>query len=112
MFGDILSDESSLISGSLGLLPSASIGDNKSMFEPIHRSYPEAKGKNIANPIGAILSVGMMLDYFGMCKEKNLLFKAVKNSILCGISTEDINKSNPCTTDYVGDYIAKYIVNQ
>ncbi|WP_185877853.1 3-isopropylmalate dehydrogenase [Blattabacterium cuenoti] len=112
MFGDILSDESSIITGSLGLLPSASIGENhKSMFEPVHGSYPEAKGKNIANPIGCILSVGMMLNHFGMYKEKNLLYQAVKNSILCKVSTEDINKSNPSNTEDVGNYITKYILN-
>ncbi|WP_185864983.1 3-isopropylmalate dehydrogenase [Blattabacterium cuenoti] len=112
MFGDILSDESSVISGSLGLLPSASIGDNKKyLFEPVHGSYPIAKGKNIANPIGCILSAAMMLDYFGMLKEKILLEKAVKMSILNKISTEDINTDNPSGTEEVGNYIEKYIFN-
>ncbi|WP_185862100.1 3-isopropylmalate dehydrogenase [Blattabacterium cuenoti] len=113
MFGDILSDESSVITSSLGLLPSASIGDNKSMFEPIHGSYPQAKGKNIANPLGCILSGSMMLEYFGMDKEKNILEKAVKNSIKKQICTQDIiDKKISSTTEEVGNYIEKYIKNQ
>src|SRR5580765_6778071 len=66
MFGDIISDEASVISGSLGLLPSASIGKGAALFEPIHGSYPQAAGKDIANPIGSILSAAMMLDHFGL----------------------------------------------
>ncbi|WP_185867103.1 3-isopropylmalate dehydrogenase [Blattabacterium cuenoti] len=113
MFGDILSDESSVLTSSLGLLPSASIGNNKSMFEPIHGSYPQAKGKNIANPLGCILSSSMMLEYFGMHKEKNILEKAVKNSIEKKICTPDIIDSKlSSTTEEVGNYIEKYILNQ
>ncbi|AFJ90983.1 3-isopropylmalate dehydrogenase [Blattabacterium sp. (Blaberus giganteus)] len=113
MFGDILSDESSILTSSLGLLPSASIGYDKSMFEPIHGSYPKAKGKNIANPLGCILSGSMMLEYFGMHKEKNILEKAVKNSIEKKICTPDIIDSKlSSTTEEVGDYIKKYIMNQ
>ena len=66
MFGDIFSDEASVISGSLGLLPSASVGVSSALFEPIHGSYPQAAGKDIANPIGSILSAAMMLDHFGL----------------------------------------------
>ncbi|ACY40103.1 3-isopropylmalate dehydrogenase [Blattabacterium sp. (Blattella germanica) str. Bge] len=113
LFGDILSDESSVIASSLGLLPSASIGNNKSMFEPIHGSYPQAKGKNIANPLGCILSGSMMLEYFGMHKEKNLLEEAVKKSIEARICTQDlIDTEFSSTTEEVGDYIEKYIRNQ
>lgn len=112
MFGDILSDEASLISGSLGILPSASIGDKNAMFEPVHGSYPKAKGKNIANPIGCILSMGMMLKYFGLKKEEKLLKKAVKHSIDSGVCTEDINYIfSPNTTKEVGNFIRKYIKN-
>ncbi len=64
MFGDIISDEASVISGSLGLLPSASVGNSSALFEPIHGSYPQAAGKDIANPLGSILSAAMMLDHF------------------------------------------------
>ncbi|WP_185877332.1 3-isopropylmalate dehydrogenase [Blattabacterium cuenoti] len=111
MFGDILSDESSVINGSIGLLPSASIGNNNLLFEPIHGSYPKAKGKNIANPIGSILSSKMMLDYFGMKEEGNAIEYAVKKSISEGIVTEDIMKNNNfLSTEDVGNYIEKYIL--
>ncbi|WP_185876788.1 3-isopropylmalate dehydrogenase [Blattabacterium cuenoti] len=114
MFGDILSDEASVITSSLGLLPSASIGENKrSMFEPVHGSYPQAKGKNIANPLGCILSASMMLGYFEMYKEKNLLEEAVKKSIENKICTPDIIDSHSSsTTEEVGSYISQYIQNQ
>jgi 3-isopropylmalate dehydrogenase len=113
MFGDILSDESSVLTSSLGLLPSASIGNGKSMFEPIHGSYPKARGKNIANPLGCILSGSMMLEYFGMYKEKNLLEEAVKSSIEKKVCTPDIIDSKlSFSTEVVGDYIAQYITNQ
>lgn len=65
MFGDIISDEASVIGGSIGLMPSASVGESNSMFEPIHGSYPQAKGKGIANPLASILSAAMMLDHLG-----------------------------------------------
>src|SRR3954466_3964987 len=76
MFGDIISDEASVISGSLGMLPSASIGTNTALFEPIHGSYPSAAGKDIANPVGSILSAAMMLDYFDMKEEAALVRSA------------------------------------
>ncbi len=63
LFGDILTDEASVISGSMGLMPSASVGSENALYEPIHGSYPEAAGKNIANPIASILSLSMMLDH-------------------------------------------------
>ena len=69
MFGDIISDEASVLSGSLGLMPSASVGNKSVLFEPIHGSYPQATGKDIANPIGSILSTAMMLEYLGMREE-------------------------------------------
>ena len=76
MFGDIISDEASVLSGSLGLLPSASIGTGAALFEPIHGSYPQAAGKDIANPLGSILSAAMMLDHFGLADEA----QAVRNA--------------------------------
>src|SRR6478672_6447322 len=76
MFGDIISDEASVISGSLGLLPSASIGVSSALFEPIHGSYPQAAGKDIANPIGSILSAAMLLDYFELFEEAALVRSA------------------------------------
>jgi len=78
MFGDILSDEASVITGSLGLLPSASIGSGSALFEPIHGSYPQAAGKDIANPLGSILSAALMLDHFELHQEASLIREAVE----------------------------------
>lgn len=110
MFGDILTDEASVISGSLGLMPSASIGTGVSLFEPIHGSYPEGAGKGIANPIGAILSAAMMLEYsFGMVNESNLIKKAVKASLNGGVVTKDLNFQNFYFTSEVGDTVASLL---
>src|SRR5674476_450821 len=82
LFGDILTDEASVISGSMGLLPSASIGLHTSVFEPIHGSYPQAAGKNIANPAATILSAAMMFEYaFGLMQEGALIREAIDHSI-------------------------------
>lgn len=111
MFGDILSDEASVLTGSLGLLPSASIGLSTSVFEPIHGSYPQAAGKNIANPLGTILSAAMMFDLaFNLKKEAEIIRTAVEKSIETDWVTEDLNRSNPKSTSDVGDWIAKYIL--
>ena len=113
MFGDILTDEASVINGSLGLLPSASVGIHTSLFEPIHGSYPQAAGKNIANPVATILSAAMMFDYaFNLQAEDNLIKEAVEKSIEANFVTEDLNKENPKSTSQVGDWIADYIANQ
>jgi 3-isopropylmalate dehydrogenase len=113
MFGDILSDEASVITGSLGLLPSASIGLSTSLFEPIHGSYPQAAGKNIANPLGTILSVAMMFDHaFKLNKEAEAIRKAVELSIDNDFVTEDLNRKNPKKTSEVGDWIADKICPQ
>ena len=110
LFGDVLTDEASVITGSLGLLPSASIGQLTSVFEPIHGSYPQAKGKNIANPLGTILSVAMMFEYaFKLNEEADLIRKAVARSMAEKFVTEDITKENPRSTSEVGDWIAEYI---
>jgi len=75
MFGDILSDEASVITGSLGLLPSASVGIHTSVFEPIHGSYPQAAGKDIANPLATVLSAAMMLELaLGYFRGKSLSY--------------------------------------
>jgi 3-isopropylmalate dehydrogenase len=111
MFGDILSDEASVLTGSLGLLPSASIGLSTSVFEPIHGSYPQAAGKNIANPIGTILSAAMMFDLaFNLKREAAIITAAVEKSIEADYVTEDLNKTNPMSTSQVGDWIADYIL--
>ena len=109
MFGDIISDEASVISGSLGLLPSASIGGHSALFEPIHGSYPQAAGKDIANPLGSILSAAMMLDHFQLHKEANLVREAVNWTLTNGFVTKDIEPVNFYFTSTVGDLISDYI---
>ena len=110
MFGDILTDEAAVISGSLGLLPSASVGNKISLYEPIHGSFPEAAGKGIANPVGAILSAAMMLEYsFGMKKESLMIQKAVEESLNKGIVTHELNNENYYSTSEVGDVIRSLI---
>jgi 3-isopropylmalate dehydrogenase len=109
MFGDIISDEASVISGSLGLLPSASIGNSAALFEPIHGSYPQAAGKDIANPLGSILSAAMMLDHFGMQTEANLVREAVNWTLQNGIVTRDLDPINFYFTSTLGEMICDYI---
>ncbi len=110
MFGDILTDEASVITGSLGMLPSASIGLHTSVFEPVHGSYPQAAGKNIANPLAAVLSAALMFEYaFSLHKEAMLIRQAVEQSLLAGIVTEDIEPMNPAKTSEVGDLLADWI---
>ena len=110
MFGDILTDEASVITGSLGLLPSASIGIHTSVFEPIHGSYPQAAGKDIANPIATILSAAMMLEFaFNLRTEGRAVREAVAASMTQGIVTRDIAQDKGYKTSEVGDWIAQYI---
>jgi len=110
MFGDILTDEASVITGSLGLLPSASIGIHTSVFEPIHGSYPQAAGKNMANPVATILSAAMMFEYaFNLAEEGKLIRDAVAASMKNGMVTEDIAEGKAYKTSEVGDWIAAYI---
>jgi len=112
MFGDIISDEASVISGSMGLMPSASIGVHTSVFEPIHGSYPQATGLNIANPIGTVLSAAMMFEYaFNLKEEAADIKKIVDKSLEEGIVTEDIaDKSKAYSTSEVGDWLAAQIL--
>jgi 3-isopropylmalate dehydrogenase len=109
MFGDIISDEASIIAGSLGLLPSASLGTETAMFEPVHGSYPQAAGKGIANPVATILSVAMMLQHLGLTKEAEAVEDAVEYAIHEGISTLDIAQGKSFNTEEVGDFILQYI---
>ena len=107
-FGDILTDEASCISGSMGLLASASVGAHTSLFEPIHGSYPQAAGKNIANPVAAILSAAMMFEYaFGLMDEGKAIREAVAASLEAGMTTEDLG--GRCSTSEAGDWIASRI---
>lgn len=109
MFGDIISDEASVLSGSLGMLPSASIGDNAALFEPIHGSYPQAAGKNIANPTGSILSAAMMLDYFELFEEAALIREAIEWALKNNHVTKDINSEKYCSTNQFGDLVCDFI---
>lgn len=112
MFGDILTDEASVITGSLGLLPSASIGTHTSLFEPIHGSYPQAAGKNIANPVATILSAAMMFEYaFADAAAGAAIRRAVDRSIEANVVTEDIAPQGvaPSSTTAVGDFVAMHI---
>ena len=114
IFGDILSDEASTISGSLGMLPSASMSDGKTpfLYEPIHGSAPDLAGKNEVNPIATILSVGMMLEYsFGEKAASNSIFRAVKSALSEGYRTKDIYEDGNiiCTTSKITDVIIEKI---
>ncbi|WP_417600462.1 3-isopropylmalate dehydrogenase [Owenweeksia hongkongensis] len=109
MFGDIISDEASVIGGSIGLLASASIGDEHGLFEPIHGSYPQAKGKNIANPIASILSAALLLDYLGLNEEGNAVREAVDIALANGVVTSDLDEHSTYGTKAVGDYISVLI---
>lgn len=112
MFGDILTDEASVITGSLGMLPSASIGLHTSVFEPIHGSYPQAAGKNIANPLATILSAALMFEYaFNLAEEGKAIRRAVAASMEAGVVTEDISQGGKAySTTEVGDWVAEYIL--
>jgi 3-isopropylmalate dehydrogenase len=109
MFGDIISDEASVIGGSIGLLPSASIGEENALFEPIHGSYPQAKGKGIANPVASILSTAMMLDYLDLPEAADKLRRAVEHAIENRYVTVDLNAEQHYSTGEVGSFIADYI---
>lgn len=112
MFGDILTDEGSVITGSMGLLASASVGEHTSVFEPIHGSYPQAAGKNIANPLATVLSAAMMFEYaFGLKDEGALIREAVEASMKEGVVTEDIVIGNgrAYKTSEVGEWLVGYI---
>jgi len=111
MFGDIISDEASVIAGSLGLLPSASVGEAVAVFEPIHGSYPQATGKGIANPIATILSAALLLDHLGLVIEAALVREAVDEALNNGILTQELNPHAPYSTEEVGNYIAFWIAD-
>lgn len=113
-FGDILTDEGSCISGSMGLLPSASIGESTPVFEPIHGSWPQAKGLNIANPLAQILSVAMLFEYFDLKEEGALIRKAVNASLDENVRTPEIQIEGGAKygTKEVGEWIVDYINKQ
>jgi len=111
MFGDILSDEASVITGSLGLLPSASVGIHTSVFEPVHGSYPQAAGKDIANPLATVLSAAMLLEIaLDLTGEARAIRDAVDKSMAEGVVTEDIaTEGKGYKTSEVGDWLAANI---
>jgi len=110
LFGDILTDEASVISGSMGLMPSASMGAEIALFEPIHGSYPQATGLNIANPMATVLSAAMMFENFGLQEEGKAIRAAVNKALSEGIVTEDLAEGGKSYgTTEVGDWLAKNI---
>ena len=110
LFGDILTDEASVISGSMGLMPSASVGTENALFEPIHGSYPQATGLNIANPMATVLSAAMMFENFGLQEEGKAIRAAVNSALDAGFVTEDLaDGGKSYGTKEVGDWLAKNI---
>ncbi|MGA3279365.1 MAG: 3-isopropylmalate dehydrogenase [Smithella sp.] len=110
LFGDILSDEAAMLTGSIGMLPSASLGEKTALYEPIHGSAPDIAGKNIANPLATILSVALMLRYsFSMPLEAGLIEKAVAETLKEGFRTQDIHQQNKklVGTGEMGDNVAR-----
>jgi 3-isopropylmalate dehydrogenase len=110
LFGDILSDEAAMLTGSIGMLPSASLGENIALYEPIHGSAPDIAGKNIANPLATILSVALMLRYsLSMPQEASLIEKAVAQTLKEGFRTQDIHQRGKklIGTEKMGDAVAK-----
>ncbi|MFM2393066.1 MAG: hypothetical protein RLZZ546_1048 [Bacteroidota bacterium] len=110
LFGDILSDEASVITGSIGMLPSSSIGEKHRLYEPIHGSYPQAAGRDIANPIGTILSVEMMLRDFDYKEEADEIKNAVNFCIKYQLLTEDMKALHNCACSQMGDIISTFIL--
>ncbi|MDP3360138.1 MAG: 3-isopropylmalate dehydrogenase [Lutibacter sp.] len=107
LFGDILTDEASVISGSMGLMPSASVGEKNALYEPIHGSYPQAAGKDIANPLATVLSAAMMFeDTFKLTEEAKAIRNVVNKSLEQGIVTEDLSGKNKAyKTSEVGNWL-------
>ncbi|KUK44422.1 MAG: isocitrate/isopropylmalate dehydrogenase family protein [Methanothrix sp.] len=108
LFGDILSDEAAGIVGGLGLCPSANLGDKYALFEPIHGSAPDIAGKGIANPVGAIRSAAMMLEWFGEAEKAKTIVEAVEWALAHGIVTPDLGGN--CSTKEVAEAIAGRLV--
>lgn len=113
-FGDILTDETSCITGSMGLQPSASLGSGTPLFEPVHGSWPQAAGQNVANPLAEILSAAMLLEHFGLKDEGSFVRGAVMDSLVAGVRTPDIQvRGGECYgTREVGEWIIGRIKNE
>jgi 3-isopropylmalate dehydrogenase len=113
LFGDILSDEAAVLTGSLGLLPSASLGDGPGLFEPVHGSAPDIAGRGVANPIGAIASAAMLLRYgLGLPEAASVLDQAIAAVLAAGARTTDIGRPGEPTmrTEEIGDEIARLVL--
>jgi len=110
-FGDILTDETSCITGSMGLQPSSSLGEHTPLFEPVHGSWPQAAGQNIANPLAQILSAAMLLEHFGLEREGSLVREAVNASLDAHVRTPEIQVEGGAKygTKEVGQWIVDYI---
>ena len=110
LFGDILTDEASVISGSMGLMPSASVGLKAKLYEPIHGSYPQAAGKDIANPLATVLSAAMLFEGFDLSEEAQAIRNVVNKSLAEGVVTEDLsNGAKAYKTSEVGNWLAENI---
>jgi 3-isopropylmalate dehydrogenase len=109
MFGDILSDASSVLAGSLGMLPSSSVGNHTSLFEPIHGSYPQAAGENRANPLATILSAAMLLESLQQHAAAEQVRRSVALVLEKGLGTEDLHPRVKCTCSELGDIIADMV---
>ena len=113
LFGDILSDEASMLAGSLGMLPSASLGGATGLYEPVHGSAPDIAGKGIANPLGAIASAAMMLRYaFDLEEEARLVERGVAEALHEGMLTADLTQKGAKSTAEVGDFIARFVAER
>jgi 3-isopropylmalate dehydrogenase len=111
LFGDILSDEAAVLTGSIGMLPSASLGDGTGLYEPIHGSAPDIAGKGLANPVGTILSAAMLLRYsLGAGQAADAIEQAVENVLVQGYRTADLYK--PGSTKVTTDEMTGLIENQ
>ena len=110
-FGDILTDETSCITGSMGLQPSSSLGEHTPLFEPVHGSWPQAAGQNLANPLAEILSAAMLLEHFGLSREGALIREAVNASLDANVRTPEIQTDGAphYGTQEVGQWIVDYI---
>ena len=110
-FGDILTDETSCITGSMGLQPSSSLGEHTPLFEPVHGSWPQAAGQNLANPVAQILSAAMLLEHFGQKEEGALIRKAVDASLDANVRTPEIQVEGgkKYGTKEVGAWITDFI---
>jgi 3-isopropylmalate dehydrogenase len=108
LFGDILTDEASVISGSMGLMPSSSLGSDVGLYEPIHGSYPQAAGKDIANPLATVLSAAMLFEDFDLGDEAQAIRDVVNKSLAEGVVTEDLAEGGKAyKTSEVGDWLAE-----